>query len=207
MANIEAVYAVGNSLVTSLRNRYQLLAKKPVSDCGFSLLGSSDLAKGEPDFLGLHPTTLSLFLHRVTINEHARNATQLPSKEYASPPLALDLHFLMTAWSESVLNEQVILAWSMQQLHQHPSLEVASLSPANWQPEDRVQIIPTDLSLEDIMRIWDSLQPSYRLSVAYVARVVLIDPAEDVPGALPVVSSRFTWSDDPAVAQGGGAKQ
>jgi hypothetical protein len=159
MANIEAVYAVGNSLVTSLRNRYQLLATKPVSDCGFSLLGSSDLAKEDPDFLGLHPTTLSLFLHRVTINEHARNATQLPSKEYASPPL------------------------------------------------DRVQVIPTDLSLEDIMRIWDSLQPSYRLSVAYVARVVLIDPAEDIPGALPVVSTRFTWSDDPAVAPGAGANE
>jgi hypothetical protein len=75
MANIEAVYAVGNSLVTSLRNRYQLLATKPVIDCGFSLLGSSDLAKEDPDFLGLHQTTLSLFLHRVTINEHARNAT------------------------------------------------------------------------------------------------------------------------------------
>ena len=165
------------------------------------------MAKEDPDFLGLHPTTLSLFLHRVTINEHARNATQLPSKEYASPPLALDLHFLMTAWSNSALNEQVILAWSMQQLHQHPNLEVASLSPANWQPEDRVQVIPTDLSLEDIMRIWDSLQPSYRLSVAYVARVVLIDPAEDIPGALPVVSTRFTWSDDPAAAQGAGANE
>jgi hypothetical protein len=148
-----------------------------------------------------------LFLHRVTINEHARNATQLPSKEYASPPLALDLHFLMTAWSNSALHEQVILAWSMQQLHQHPNLEVASLSPANWQPEDRVQVIPTDLSLEDIMRIWDSLQPSYRLSVAYVARVVLIDPAEDIPVALPVVSTRFTWSDDPAVAHGAGANE
>ena len=95
----------------------------------------------------------------------------------------------------------------MQQVHQHPNLEVASLSPANWQPEDRVQVIPTDLNLEDIMRIWDSLQPSYRLSVAYVARVVLIDPAEDIPGALPVVSTRFTWSDDPGVAHGAGANE
>jgi hypothetical protein len=177
MATIEAVYDVGNSLVTSLRNRYQLLATKPVSDCGFSLLSSGDLAKGDPDFLGLHSTTLSLFLYRVTINEHARNAPQHPRNEYASPPLAVDLHFLMTAWSNSALNEQVILAWSMQQLHQHPILAVESPSPATWQPDDRVQVIPADLSLEDIMRIWDSLQPSYRLSVAYLARVVLIDPA------------------------------
>jgi hypothetical protein len=206
MANIEAVYAVGNSLVTSLRNRYQLLAEKPVGDCGFSLLSSADLSKEDPKFLDSHPTNLSLFLHRVTISEHGRNTSQLPSKDYTRPPLTVDLHFLMTAWSDEALFEQVILAWSMQQLHQHPILEASSLSPANWQPEDRVQVIPTDLSLEDIMRIWDSLQPSYRLSVAYVARVVRIDSAEDPQQAPPVVTRRFAWSDDPAVALGAGAE-
>lgn len=206
MANIQAIYAVGNSLITSLQNRYQLLATKPVDDCGFLLLSSADLSMEDPKVLEDHTTNLSLFLHRVTINEHGRNTSQLPSKDYARPPLTVDLHFLMTAWSNSAIKEQVILAWSMQQLHQHPILDVSSLSPAEWQPEDRVQVIPTDLSLEDIMRIWDSLQPSYRLSVAYVARVVRIDPAEDLQQAPPVVSRRFAWSDDPAVALGAGAE-
>jgi hypothetical protein len=28
------------------------------------------------------------------------------------------------------------------------------------------------------MRIWDTLEPDYRLSLSYIARVVRIDPAE-----------------------------
>ena len=47
-----------------------------------------------------------------------------------------------------------------------------------------------DLSLEDILRIWDALGPKYRLSIAYIARVVRIDRPLTAPG--PVVATRFT---------------
>jgi hypothetical protein len=191
-------------LVTTLRNQYQL-SERIVGECGFRLLASADLSREDPDFLGDFPTTLSLFLHRLTINEHVRNNNLLPSTAYGSAPLALDLHYLMTAWATSALNEQAILAWAMQRIHQRPVLDVSSLSPADWNAEDRVQVLPTDLTTEDIMRIWDSLQPSYRLSVAYVVRVVRIDPVEEEEEAAPVVATRFTWTDEPAALRSGGS--
>jgi hypothetical protein len=39
------------------------------------------------------------------------------------------------------------------------------------------------------MRIWDALEPSYRLSVSYIARVVRIDG--DASRGLPVVATRY----------------
>ena len=195
MANVLAIYSVGAALISNLKDRYALLQDKPAGNCGFRLLSSDDLTKEEPSFMGEFPTTLSLYLHRVTINDNVRNASQLPSRSYSKAPLGVDLHFLMTAWATTSLNEHAILAWSMQQFHQHSLLDASYLSLADWNPEDTVQILPTDLSTEDIMRIWDSLQPSYRLSVAYLARVVRIDPSEDGPQTKPVLATRFTWSD------------
>jgi hypothetical protein len=102
-------------------------------------------------------------------------------------PLAVDLHFLITVWSESAAIEQTLCAWAMSQLHQHPIMDVSSLTEeGGWRNDDVVQIIPAELSNEDLMRIWDALAPDYRLSLSYIARVIRIDSA-DVPMGLPVV--------------------
>jgi hypothetical protein len=52
-----------------------------------------------------------------------------------------------------------------------------------------VQIIPADLSLQDILDIWDGLGPKYRLTVGYVVRVVRVD--RTIVPELPVVATRF----------------
>ena len=54
---------------------------------------------------------------------------------------------------------------------------------------DSVQIIPADLTLQDILDIWDGLGPKYRLSIGYVLRVVRVD--RSVTPGLPVVATRF----------------
>jgi len=78
----------------------------------------------------------------------------------------------------------------MRELYQHPLLDVATLSPeAGWSAADMVQVIPAELSTEDLMRIWDALEPSYRLSVSYIARMVRLDVATPEPGR-PVVAVR-----------------
>jgi hypothetical protein len=47
-----------------------------------------------------------------------------------------------------------------------------------------------------MMRIWDALDPAYRLSVAYVARVIRIE-REAVPAGQPVVATRFDFDSVP----------
>src|SRR5262249_32608959 len=135
---------------------------------------------------------LTLYLYRVTVNEHTRNVRRVTGPLAENVPLAVDLHYLLTIWSRSAFTEQVVIAWAMRQLHQHPVLDASSLTPeAEWGPGDFVQVIPAELSTEDVMRIWDALDPGYRLSVSYVARVVRID-TDPLPADRPVVATRFS---------------
>lgn len=190
MTNIFAFHSVGESLRIALDTAYRddPLPNKPT--CTFRLLSSADMA-GEEEI----DNTLSLYVYRVTMNEHLRTRARRTGPLEENVPLSVDLHFLVTAWAKTVLTEQTILAWTMRYLQQHPVLDRASLTAdAAWNPEDSVQVIPAELSTEDVMRIWDALEPSYRLSVSYVARVVRIDTDARSPG-MPVVASRFTYTD------------
>jgi hypothetical protein len=104
----------------------------------------------------------------------------------------LDLHYLLTYWGTSAEAEHTILGWTVQQLQSSPILDSSILTADGaWDPTERVQLVMADLSLEDILRIWDALGPKYRLSVAYLARVVRVD--RTVTPGLPVVATRFNW--------------
>jgi uncharacterized protein DUF4255 len=189
VANVLAVHSVGASLATYLRNSYPD-ALRVLRPCEFRLVSSGELA-GTPTF----GTTLSLYLFRVTQNEHLRNLQRRNDPLDGSAPLAVDLHYLMTVWADDALAEHMILAWAMRQFHLRPVLDVSSLSPeAGWTPADFVQVIPAELSHEELMRIWEALDPAYRLSVSYIARVVRIDL--DTPStSLPVVATRLSFTD------------
>ena len=98
------------------------------------------------------------------------------------PVLYLDLHYLVSYWDTAAANpeaEQTVLVWTMQQLQSNPILDISILSLSSaapgWNKTDTVQIIPADLSLQDMLDIWDGLGPKYRLTIGYVARVVRVD--------------------------------
>jgi hypothetical protein len=182
MANLLAIHSVGASLAAYLRNTYpgELRAAHP---CEFKLFSSAEMGSTEE-----RGTTLSLYLYRITMNEHIRNVRRTNDLIDNDTPLSVDLHLLLTVWADNALAEQTILAWAMRQLHQRPVLDRSTLSPeGGWEPSDIVHVIPAELSHEDLMRIWDALEPSYRLSLSYIARVVRIDP-DPLPTGLPVVA-------------------
>ena len=158
--------------------------------CDFRVLSSGEM-RPSPNF----GTTLSLYLYRVLMNEHVRSLPLSRSLGDTPLPLSVDLHFLITVWADSSAAEQTICAWVMNQLHQHPILDVSSLNAdGGWRNDDVVQIIPAELSNEDLMRVWDALAPDYRLSLSYIARVIRIDPADVVTG-LPVVATRYQYGE------------
>ncbi len=184
MSDFLAIHSVGNSLVTSLRNAYPPDLQEDHA-CQFLLLSSSQLAQ-DGDFA----PALTLYLYRVSINEHLRNQGP-PGDPHAQPrPLSLDLHYLLTVWSDNAEAEHTIFAWAMRQLHLTPLLDVSSLSPeAQWRSDEILQLIPAELTNEDLMRIWDALAPSYRLSFSYIARMVRIEVPKET--YRPVVGQRF----------------
>lgn len=193
MANVRAIHSVGTSIATFLRNTYPAtLDGQAMPGCSFDLLSSGQLA-GTID----EETRIGLLLYRVTMNEHARQTRPTPPMRGATPPglLSLDLHYLLTAWSANAQGEQVPLAWAMRQLHLFPVLDASSLSPeAGWSREEVIQLVPAELGTEEMMRIWDALDPAYRLSVSYVARVLHIEPDVDRDVFPAVVATRQVYA-------------
>jgi hypothetical protein len=187
MANQFAIHSVGNSLRKYLESSYPEPLREKHS-CSFRLLSSGELT--DTSNFG---TTLSLYLYRVTMNEHLRNVPRTNHSFDATAPLAVDLHYLMTVWANNALAEQTILSWAMSELYRHPILDKSSLSAeADWDKADFIQLIPAELSNEDIMRIWDAIDPPYHLSVSYVARVVRID-VDAFESSRAVVATRFSY--------------
>ena len=190
MANVLAIHSVCSSIATFLNNTYPTTTNGvTMPACDFEVLSSQEMNSAPTE-----GSRVSLFLYRATVNEHSRQ--QRPSRAPHALPasLHLDLHILLSAWGPTAFDEHITMAWAMRQLHLHPLLDASSLSPEpGWESDEVIQIVPAELSTEDIMRIWDALEPSYRLSASYIARTVRLDP-DTLPEAVPVVASRFTYS-------------
>ncbi len=190
MADFTAIYSVGNSLAQYLGNNLPATLKTQFPNLQFQLVSSSQIAQEDTTQLN---EVVTIFLHRITIDENFRAVTQIQDEPNKKAVLFLDLHYLITYWGSDPQEEQTVLGWTMQQLQLNPILDNSILTPSNiWGPTEEIQIVPADLSLEDILRIWDALGPKYRLSLAYLARVLRIDTTV-TPGP-PVVATRFVYS-------------
>ncbi|NNE64327.1 MAG: DUF4255 domain-containing protein [Gammaproteobacteria bacterium] len=189
MANFYSIHSVSNSIVQFLRNAYPQELHE-VHPCDFRVVSSGELAEDTDDF----NTTVTLYLYRTTINEHVRNVSSFKSPGDSSVPLSVDLHLMVSTWANSAAAEHTICAWVMRQLHQHPIMDISSLTDeGGWSTDDVVHIIPAEISNEDLMRIWDAIAPYYRLSVSYIARVVRIDTDPSETG-MPVVATRYQYA-------------
>jgi hypothetical protein len=158
---------------------------------------------------------LNLFLYHVAPNGALRNV-DLPSansrgQRLTNPPLALDLHYLLTAYGAQDFEAEILLGYAMQLLHETPVLAreairhaLAPPSPVDGgilppalgalaasdladQPE-LVKVSPHQMGSEEVSRLWTAFQAKYRPSAAYVATVVLIRSEEPTRGTLPVLT-------------------
>ena len=140
---------------------------------------------------------LNLFLYQVTQNAGWRNVA-LPARSgrgdrLTNTPLALDLHYMLTAYGEKELHAEILLGYGMQLLHETPvltrdairrSLAPPELFDATTMPP---KICPISISTEEISRLWTAFQARYRPTAAYQATVVLIESRSSAPrAALPV---------------------
>jgi hypothetical protein len=157
---------------------------------------------------------LNLFMYQVTPNAGWRNVG-LPSRNdrgerLSNPPLALDLHYLLTAYGAEEMHAEILLGYGMQLLHETPVLTRAairrSLAPpslitggSGLPPEmqalftselseqvEQIKIAPSSLSTEEISRMWSAFQAKYRPTAVYQASVVLIESKNSKKSPLPV---------------------
>jgi len=168
---------------------------------------------------GGEPSRLNLFLYQVTPSGSWRN-TSLPAfdgegRRLTNPPLALDLHYLLTAYGAEEFHGEILLGYGMHILHETPLLSsalirraLASPSPVDGSallPEpfktlaaseladqvEQVRIIPQTQGIEEISKLWAALQAHYRPTAAYQVSVVLITGRKPTRTPLPVQERRI----------------
>jgi hypothetical protein len=122
------------------------------------------------------PPALSIFPYRVEANRAMRAAWSSVGSLDGRIHLPLDLHFLITPWAENCEYELDILGRAMECLESTPILSGPLLHPSGlWSAVEGVQVVLDDVPSDSIMRTFDSLSAHFRLSVAYLARVLRID--------------------------------
>ena len=184
------------------------------------VVGSSvTVSVGPPDRVvpasGTEASQLNLFLHQVTPNVGWRNEG-LPARDpsgrqrLSNPPLALDLHYLVSAYSGADLHGEILLGYAMQLLHETPILTRAAiraaLSPSPDVGRDlppalralaeagldeqieTLRITPAQLDGEEMSKLWTAIQSHLRPSAAYRVSVVLIEGRRPAQAPLPVLT-------------------
>ena len=124
---------------------------------------------------------VSLFLYRLYPNPAIRTpqGRLLPDGRRQRTKLPVELHFLATAWAKKASLQHEIAGWMMRVLEDNPVLPAGLLNsyrPGVFQPEETVTVALTDLSVEDVFRIWEvMIDHTYQISVPYLARTIELE--------------------------------
>jgi hypothetical protein len=158
---------------------------------------------------------LNLFLYQVTPNQGWRNAA-LPSRSsvtgerLTNAPLALDLHYVLTAYGRADFQAEILLGYAMHLLHERPVLDReairraldpspldGSMLPPAFQAliaadladqVEQIRLTPSFMSQDEMSKLWSAIQSHYRPSAAYQVSVVLIEGVRPGVSPLPVLS-------------------
>lgn len=154
---------------------------------------------------------VNLFLHQVTPNGAWRNVGLASvgadgSTRLTNPPLALDLHYLLTAYASADTQAEALLGYGILMLHENPVLPRDQISTALGKLPatnplsgvlsssgladqiEMIKITPAGMGREEMAWIWTALKADYRPTFAFDVSVVLIQSPLAGTFALPVLN-------------------
>jgi hypothetical protein len=216
MSSVLAIAGVSAVLQSFLTDSYT----------GMSALfgGTPTVSAKPPDIVqeafapGASQNQVNLFLHQVTHNQGWRNDS-LPSvgpdgrTRIANPPLALDLHYLLTAYGSEDWQAEALLGVALLMLHENPILTrndirtAISKLPVNDPTNplstplisagladqiEMLKITPATLGREEMAWLWTALKADYRPTFPFQVSVVLIEPQNQGLSPLPVLQRDIT---------------
>lgn len=171
---------------------------------GFIALKLDDVLGANPGVVCIAPDRvdgqggvpqLNIVLYNQTRNP-GWTQQDLPSRDargerIANPSLALDLHYLLTAYGTADFQAEILLGAAMQILHDTPALGREAireaLQPAQTKPDvfkhlalagladqvEQLRIAPMNLTTDEVSRIWSALNLPARPAAAYQVSVLL----------------------------------
>ncbi len=181
MAGFASIAAAGQSIVRVLNHAFEIDPPIEGRRTQAVLVRTNDFQESQvPTVMGAN--ALSVFLFRVDFNKAMRAAWSAAASVDGRSHLALDLHYLLTPWSDNAQHEHRILGRAMQCLEETPVLSGPLLDPGGgWAVSEGLQLVMEEVPTEALMRTFDSLPTDYRLSVPYIARVLRMDGREARP--------------------------
>jgi Pvc16 N-terminal domain len=209
MSSPLAVGAVSAVLRNLLDNGF-INAGAPLSPVKVTAVAPDTIKLDDPD----QPPSLNLFLYRTSMNqgwaEMGLPAADGNGTRIANPPLALNLHYLLTAYGSSDFQAEILLGYAMHLLHERPvldrpairrALDPTPLGPTILPPAfqaltasdladqvEGVTITHEPMDTEEMSRLWSAIQAHYRPTASYLVSVVLIEARKPSRTALPVLS-------------------
>lgn len=127
---------------------------------------------------GGNSNKVSLFLYQILENPHLRNQEPLrvDDTRLSTPPLVLDLSYLVTPYSNDKPQEKYILGKVMQIFYDNAILSGTVLQGALAGSDEEIKLLFNPIPLNDLSQIWTAFQDvAYRLSAVYLVTPVKID--------------------------------
>jgi len=171
---------------------------------------------------GTDEFVVNLFLHQVTPNAAWRNQ-QMPTvgpdgaTRLSNQPLALDLHYLLTAYGRDDWHAEALLGFGLLMLHENPVLTRNDIRNAITQLPvkyagnslsgqlgdvgladqiEMLKITPATLGREEMAWLWTALKADYRPTFPFQVSVVLIERTYPEISPLPVLTRNITVEPD-----------
>jgi hypothetical protein len=179
-----------------------------------AILGSSTagITATSPDLISTganEQPQLNLFMYYLSLNPALRNlglpSTDARGQRLSNPPLALNLHYLVSSYGNTQLDPEVLLAWAMKVFHDTPVVPRHTIQQALTDLSaqtstaaqliarstladqiEHIRITPETLTPEEIYRLWTAFQTTYRPSTAIQVSVVVVQDTEAFTSNRPV---------------------
>lgn len=225
MSNALAIAAVTAVLKDLLENGL-------VSDSIATSVGDVIVTALPPDRISVgadERAQLNLFLYQVTQNRNADWVSRerhgdaalggmpgghrppfIGNPRSTNPPLALDLHYVLTVYGAKDFQSELLLGYAMQLLHEMPVLTrdiiytalknastvntgvlsqaLAAVSISDLADQvGQIKICPEFFNMEETSKLWSALQTHYRPSAAYQVSMVLIESRDSNKPVSPYV--------------------
>jgi hypothetical protein len=187
---ITAIRATSRTLADYLQDQFEL---DPDLGAMFAPPGTMKVYLNTPAEMTGSRTGLSVWLYRVVRDDQTLNRppVRISATHLLPAPMPLRLHYLLapmtgTGQDDAPETEQAVLGKALQALHDHPSLTGVDLSDDFAGTDTVVTSRFEPLTIDELARIWDALDTSYRTSVSFEVTVVELSDGTRTQSGPPV---------------------
>ncbi len=188
VAGYRALAAVGRSIVDLLNRRIaETLPAGPRPNAVMAGTVDFDEVNSSPTAVIQYPA-ISVYCYKVTVDRETRPGWSAVASADGISRIPLRMHLMLAAWDTVVESELEWLGLAAQILESESILAGPLLHPSGeWAPGDTIQIVTDEIALEPMSEAFQALTTRYRLSLLYIARVILIDGRKE-PAGQPVTT-------------------